>query len=160
MPGDLLPHHLGDGGHGDEHRGRAQVGHKPVAVVLRPAGEGRFGDAVAEPVEAALREQVAQRGGHDHAGGQAAERRNAGAGVIAAQPQAARPHRQVRRSEEHTSELQSLMRISYAVFCLKKKKNKLYHTTKTTSKVKESDTYIQHTKDGSESKDTMKDRQH
>src|SRR3546814_8325087 len=30
------------------------------------------------------------------------------------------------RSEEHTSELQSLMRISYAVFCLKKKKNKTY----------------------------------
>src|SRR3546814_2806113 len=29
---------------------------------------------------------------------------------------------QPRRSEEHTSELQSLMRISYAVFCLKKKK--------------------------------------
>src|SRR3546814_8993288 len=35
---------------------------------------------------------------------------------------------QVVRSEEHTSELQSLMRISYAVFCLKKKKhiNKQY----------------------------------
>src|SRR3546814_2912719 len=31
------------------------------------------------------------------------------------------------RSEEHTSELQSLMRISYAVFCLKKKKNKQNH---------------------------------
>src|SRR3546814_8539026 len=31
----------------------------------------------------------------------------------------------VRRSEEHKSELQSLMRISYAVFCLKKKKQKL-----------------------------------
>src|SRR3546814_5294699 len=30
-------------------------------------------------------------------------------------------HRGVGRSEEHTSELQSLMRISYAVFCLKKK---------------------------------------
>src|SRR3546814_9985368 len=29
----------------------------------------------------------------------------------------------IRRSEEHTSELQSLMRISYAVFCLKKKKH-------------------------------------
>src|SRR3546814_5434063 len=29
-----------------------------------------------------------------------------------------------KRSEEHTSELQSLMRISYAVFCLKKKKNR------------------------------------
>src|SRR3546814_10805253 len=34
------------------------------------------------------------------------------------------------RSEEHTSELQSLMRISYAVFCLKKKK----HTHNSTSK--------------------------
>src|SRR3546814_5442566 len=32
------------------------------------------------------------------------------------------------RSEEHTSELQSLMRISYAVFCLKKKKNKTIST--------------------------------
>src|SRR3546814_8784402 len=40
------------------------------------------------------------------------------------------------RSEEHTSELQSLMRISYAVFCLKKKKrqtqsHKLYGNTQT-----------------------------
>src|SRR3546814_5574756 len=34
------------------------------------------------------------------------------------------------RSEEHTSELQSLMRISYAVFCLKKKKKKTKSTTK------------------------------
>src|SRR3546814_4579574 len=33
--------------------------------------------------------------------------------------------RRIARSEEHTSELQSLMRISYAVFCLKKKKTKL-----------------------------------
>src|SRR3546814_3136942 len=32
------------------------------------------------------------------------------------------PHVAAWRSEEHTSELQSLMRISYAVFCLKKKK--------------------------------------
>src|SRR3546814_951377 len=32
------------------------------------------------------------------------------------------PRQGIRRSEEHTSELQSLMRISYAVFCLKKKK--------------------------------------
>src|SRR3546814_10143514 len=39
----------------------------------------------------------------------------------------------VLRSEEHTSELQSLMRISYAVFCLKKKNKKLeykYHVSK------------------------------
>src|SRR3546814_6750122 len=39
---------------------------------------------------------------------------------------AAATARSVWRSEEHTSELQSLMRISYAVFCLKKKKK---HTT-------------------------------
>src|SRR3546814_4888580 len=40
------------------------------------------------------------------------------------------------RSEEHTSELQSLMRISYAVFCLKKKKHKqhiILHTSKSTT---------------------------
>src|SRR3546814_10735764 len=39
-----------------------------------------------------------------------------------------------KRSEEHTSELQSLMRISYAVFCLKKKKNniKTLHQQNTT----------------------------
>src|SRR3546814_1373894 len=36
------------------------------------------------------------------------------------------------RSEEHTSELQSLMRISYAVFCLKKKKKKTQHRHTTT----------------------------
>src|SRR3546814_7544092 len=40
-------------------------------------------------------------------------------------------HRRL-RSEEHTSELQSLMRSSYAVFCLKKKKSKQHsHTTAT-----------------------------
>src|SRR3546814_2117909 len=44
----------------------------------------------------------------DHAGGR-----------VAAEQRALRP---AQRSEEHTSELQSLMRISYAVFCLKKKK--------------------------------------
>src|SRR3546814_8085108 len=36
-----------------------------------------------------------------------------------------------RRSEEHTSELQSLMRSSYAVFCLKKKTHTRYKTHKT-----------------------------
>src|SRR3546814_5200511 len=36
-----------------------------------------------------------------------------------------------RRSEEHTSELQSLMRISYAVFCLKKKNTKIKLTKQT-----------------------------
>src|SRR3546814_2830569 len=39
------------------------------------------------------------------------------------------PDHSAPRSEEHTSELQSLMRISYAVFCLKKKKNTQTHHT-------------------------------
>src|SRR3546814_7846581 len=43
--------------------------------------------------------------------------------------QSLRHHRPSRRSEEHTSELQSLMRISYAVFCLKKKKKTLKKKT-------------------------------
>src|SRR3546814_8484382 len=38
------------------------------------------------------------------------------------------------RSEEHTSELQSLMRISYAVFCLKKKTNQYINTIHSTPK--------------------------
>src|SRR3546814_6520328 len=38
------------------------------------------------------------------------------------------------RSEEHTSELQSLMRISYAVFCLKKKKTNTQHEPKNNTK--------------------------
>src|SRR3546814_6470146 len=42
------------------------------------------------------------------------------------------------RSEEHTSELQSLMRISYAVFCLKKNKKHLSQTTKQAPKYNES----------------------
>src|SRR3546814_8030711 len=37
------------------------------------------------------------------------------------------------RSEEHTSELQSLMRISYAVFCLKKKKPQIIHVISQTT---------------------------
>src|SRR3546814_9000203 len=43
-----------------------------------------------------------------------------------------RERNETERSEEHTSELQSLMRISYAVFCLKKKKTKqqIYHIIK------------------------------
>src|SRR3546814_10555345 len=51
------------------------------------------------------------------------------------QPKAVRPMNDkrigawnIKRSEEHTSELQSLMRISYAVFCLKKKKKQVKFT--------------------------------
>src|SRR3546814_7310877 len=45
-------------------------------------------------------------------------------GCDAAPAPDSRPPLEGARSEEHTSELQSLMRISYAVFCLKKKTNK------------------------------------
>src|SRR3546814_5020448 len=53
-----------------------------------------------------------------------------------------------RRSEEHTSELQSLMRISYAVFCLKKKKQKkstisVQYITSEHKYYKDSDEYIE-----------------
>src|SRR3546814_5871655 len=57
------------------------------------------------------------------------------------------------RSEEHTSELQSLMRISYAVFCLKKKKHKLgrnadeQYTMRSTSRVTQEHSKKQHTMD-------------
>src|SRR3546814_1740158 len=44
-----------------------------------------------------------------------------------------REHGPDRRSEEHTSELQSLMRISYAVFCLKKKKTQQTKEVNTTN---------------------------
>src|SRR3546814_5857599 len=50
-----------------------------------------------------------------------------------------------RRSEEHTSELQSLMRISYAVFCLKNKnKQKLYHLQKCTNQTCEDTCQLNH----------------
>src|SRR3546814_5079352 len=50
--------------------------------------------------------------------------------ILQDKPQGEDPRPSRIRSEEHTSELQSLMRISYAVFCLKKKKHtaiNLYH---------------------------------
>src|SRR3546814_10570124 len=60
------------------------------------------------------------------AGGKRGRRQPCGDGA-ACPPAGIRPRsaemRTASRSEEHTSELQSLMRISYAVFCLKKKRN-------------------------------------
>src|SRR3546814_10001987 len=73
-------------------------------------GEDQVDPGLLERTEG-LREQVGR------GTGQAGDRH--GAGGLAAE-----------RSEEHTSELQSLMRISYAVFCLKKKKTtKILHHT-------------------------------
>src|SRR3546814_3058181 len=66
-------------------------------------------------VESGLRDHVVSRA----AGGQHQRRRGQNR-----PDHAAKRACQSARSEEHTSELQSLMRISYAVFCLKKKNKK------------------------------------
>src|SRR3546814_5212255 len=68
----------------------------PYTTLFRSLVDGAFGTGRADPHPGAVR--------HD--------------------PQAPRSRQERRRSEEHTSELQSLMRISYAVFCLKKKKRR------------------------------------
>src|SRR3546814_1013956 len=82
------------------HIGRRRVGREGIESFLR-----EIADTGGEPV-------AEQGAGGEHMIGEAARvgkmLANAAARVI--------------RSEEHTSELQSLMRISYAVFCLKKKK--------------------------------------
>src|SRR3546814_7003932 len=58
--------------------------------------------------------------------------------------QYAQPAYKQQRSEEHTSELQSLMRISYAVFCLTKKKITEYHKKRKHNKMQT--TKAKHTK--------------
>src|SRR3546814_1585830 len=60
-----------------------------------------------------------RRGGH-----RKADRLSDRRATMARYPSARHRRLHAQRSEEHTSELQSLMRISYAVFCLKKKKPK------------------------------------
>src|SRR3546814_7096429 len=82
------------------------------------AREGHVGVAVAHHGAATPVDGAVLQTGHHHA--------DAGLAVDAAMlRQAVVDQHVAERSEEHTSELQSLMRISYAVFCLKKKKIKL-----------------------------------
>src|SRR3546814_10120250 len=88
-------------------------------LVLEPGVAGaRVGlaEQVLHPQEAERAEPVVD-GDHDDV----VVERERGA-VVPRRAAAARRERSSVRSEEHTSELQSLMRISYAVFCLKKKK--------------------------------------
>src|SRR3546814_392034 len=84
------------------------------------AGLGQTGEIEVETTDAIDRQGEAERR-------QAAEAVETGAVEVA---HAFIGEFQHDRSEEHTSELQSLMRISYAVFCLKKKRNKILHQTK------------------------------
>src|SRR3546814_3362434 len=98
-------------------REHAQQSHQGVERVERAAFQFRH-----------RRDHVAAGGGDRRiaaagmAKQQAVEREGPGVGIVGRRIQA-------RRSEEHTSELQSLMRISYAVFCLKKKKKTTYIDT-------------------------------
>src|SRR3546814_3922796 len=105
---DVCSSYLAVDGDGDVRR----VGHRDERLVRVREGEGGLGVRVrAGLVEA----------GHEHA-----------AAVVAHRLAPPAPHAEVAaagaRSEEHTSELQSLMRISYAVFCLKKKKQPTTNT--------------------------------
>src|SRR3546814_2011494 len=100
-----LDPHLGIGGV-DRHVQRAQpLGHHTLEVGLCEAGEGgEVPVEEAQPVVVVLQVQALPEALRELVD-------EAELAVVVA------------RSEEHTSELQSLMRISYAVFCLKKKNN-------------------------------------
>src|SRR3546814_2002389 len=103
-----------------------------VYVTLEPcAHESARGPACADLLAAARPAHVVIGAGDPdpRTDGKGAERlRAAGISVIEG-TRADEAEAMMARSEEHTSELQSLMRISYAVFCLKKKKktNKKQH---------------------------------
>src|SRR3546814_2587752 len=75
------------------------------------------------PYTTLFRSLVDQLGWSGHVGFKGSIAGFAPSVASAARPSTRRMPRFTPRSEEHTSELQSLMRISYAVFCLKKKKD-------------------------------------
>src|SRR3546814_5296399 len=83
----------------------------PYTTLFRSRG----GDGHHDDVEELVGSQGVEAGSDEHAS-EAGEERREGPGEGG--------HAVGGRSEEHTSELQSLMRISYAVFCLKKKQQK------------------------------------
>src|SRR3546814_1268703 len=101
----------------------------PISLLYRPVPEDIGGESVSRriPQQAWRDELDARKDERRKTTGAAA--RNAARIVhveVTRSPMTMRPgmrNEKQKRSEEHTSELQSLMRISYAVFCLKKKKN-------------------------------------
>src|SRR3546814_1890654 len=94
-------------------KGNALRGPRPRRRKSRRRRPHRRDDGASDPHQSAARRLAARREALPPLGG----------GPRPHPVAPARCLRQGRRSEEHTSELQSLMRISYAVFCLKKKKN-------------------------------------
>src|SRR3546814_5596457 len=107
-------------------RGAAIIDRVAALDLLCPPARDAGFQRVAPPQPGARhgeRHQQQQEGGSDSQAGRAHGRHDS-CGQAAVQPESARP---CNRSDEHTSELQSLMRISYAVICLKKKKKKRKH---------------------------------
>src|SRR3546814_6579024 len=101
---------VGDPGHASE---------RALLRVDQLTGRPVVAAGPAQPARTAAAELAGSTGTAVVIGPAHAERGDRAAGARG-QRAADGPH----RSEEHTSELQSLMRTSYAVFCLKKKKNK------------------------------------
>src|SRR3546814_6179898 len=99
-------------------RCHARPGLSRLALLLRLPGLPEAGGPGAAPAPA--------QGGGDRR--RAVRRVPAPPGAVDLGDRAASSASQVLRSEEHTSELQSLMRISYAVFCLKKKNKTIKYT--------------------------------
>src|SRR3546814_2855925 len=111
-----------------------EAGHHPGREVGRQLqGARRHADRLQGDASPRADVRVSRPSGHDCAAARSRLPRR--------EPEVVRRTRQLRdgiegtdrRSEEHTSELQSLMRISYAVFCLKKKKKKAKEENKYTS---------------------------
>src|SRR3546814_3607411 len=112
-PAGAVGHHalaLGRPDRGAQVRFLAEVG-----FALAAFGRVERDDMVADLHRGYARAHLA----HDSSAFMAKDRREDALRILALQ--------RVGRSEEHTSELQSLMRISYAVFCLKKKNNTQSH---------------------------------
>src|SRR3546814_8610073 len=98
--------------------GRADGNHRPRNSARRSRNDARWRGRSPD-----LQEAVLLRRRRQVAGLAPAEPAIAVARQAAVQRIAQPARHQAQRSEEHTSELQSLMRNSYAVFCLKKKKD-------------------------------------
>src|SRR3546814_10471418 len=91
----------------------------PYTTLFRSRLHRRIGFPAVKVRAVRVAEQLFQIGAHRT---QRLGRKRRGRLIIEINGAALAAHAALIRSEEHTSELQSLMRISYAVFCLKKKK--------------------------------------
>src|SRR3546814_4141320 len=93
----------------------------PYTTLFRSMSQARLTEPALTALDSVGLEPRAHTRASDMAHGQ--QRQLELAMVLAGQPKLLLLDEPMARSEEHTSELQSLMRISYAVFCLKKKTN-------------------------------------